>query len=214
LEELPVKIYKYTFRSTVTGSIVCDELFPEDGRRDLDSIDMAWLSTADSQLSEFLDSNKEELTEYLPEYFKDRIIKIEVGDYGVVEGKLHLMSHVWANKELTDQEAAEVMDYLTGQFSDGWGESLEQIQWRQDEVRYDRPYFDTQEGEWDEDTEYATAYFHVHPWNAYTFNITIHDMEVEEVDDPQPDVNEELRQAVLKIKGLIDEVVEELKKIT
>ena len=209
-----MKIYKYTFRSPLLGSIECEELFSnDDGRRELNAIDMAWLVSADDRLSTFLQKNEEDLTEYIPED-KPHLRKIVVGDYGVIEGKLHLLSHLWANEELTEAQMEEVMDYLTGQFSDGWGEGLEQREWREDTVRYETPTFDTTLGEWDEESNYATAYFYVHPWSRYNFSIALHDFGVEEVEDPQPTADEELRQTLLKIKELVDEIVEELKNVT
>ena len=180
--------YKYTFKSPLNGSIQCDEMFREDdGVMELDSLDMARLCDADPDLSTFLDRNKEDLFKYLPDHFKNKtVVKLEVGDYGIFEGHLCLLSYAWTKKELTGQEVQEIMDYLSGQFSDGWGEGLEQREWRTDPVRIPSLYFDTHEGEWEEDYESSTAYFYVSPWVSHSFYIDLVDCEIEEVEDPEP----------------------------
>lgn len=183
-----MKLYKYTFRSPLTGSICCDELFREDdGVKELESLDMARLYNADPDLSDFLEKNKEDLTQYLPDYFKKMMMcKLEVGDYGVVNGDLCLLAHVWTTTKLTENQIGDVSEYISGQYSDGWGEGLEQREWRTDSVQIPIIDFDIYEGEWEEDSDSAGAYFYVHPWNDNQFFIELHYCEEEEIPDPEP----------------------------
>lgn len=182
-----MKLYKYTFKSPLCGSIHCDDLFIDTSNRaELDATEMAHIYNADSELSSFLDNNKEDLTEYLPDYFKSLVNKIEVGDYGVFNGELCLLAHVWATEEMTDRDIDDVQEYISGQYSDGWGEGLEQREWREDRVGISRPYFDPEEAEWDDDTEYTYATFYVHPWSDRQYSIELQYRDIEEIPDPDP----------------------------
>ena len=182
-----MKLYKYTFKSPLSGSIHCDELFVDTkNRADLDAEEMARIYNTDPDLSSFLDNNKEDLTEYIPDYFKPLVHKIEVGDYGVFNGHLCLLAHVWTIDEMTPRQLDEITEYISGQYSDGWGEGLEQREWREDRVQISQPYFDPDEGEWDDDITYAYACFYVHPWSDRQHFIELQYEEQEEIPDPEP----------------------------
>jgi hypothetical protein len=182
-----MKLYKYTFKSPLRGSIQCEKLFSDtDGSKELDSEDMARLCSSDHQLCEFLENNREDLTEYICASLKTDVRKMEVGDYGIMEGELCLLSYVWVEEELTEAGMQEVMDYLTGQLSDGWGEGLAQRHWRKDIARYSTPYFDTYSSDWEGEDHNTEAYFYVSPWYRRGFTLELDNFEIEEVADPEP----------------------------
>ena len=56
-----------------------------------------------------------------------------------LEGKVVGLAVVRAIEELSQQGIEEIKDYLTGQYSDGWGEGFEQrpIEEWQEEVEYE-----------------------------------------------------------------------------
>lgn len=184
-----MKLYKYIFRSPLRGSIYCEELYSDtDGRQELDTYDMARLYVHDSRLADFLEKNSEDVTAYAPENIRNLVDTIELGDYGTVAGNMFLMSHVRSKKELTEDEQSIIRDFITGQLSDGWGESLEQEPWRHDNVELRKPYYDVDYCGWEEDEYRLHGYFHVHPWNSENFYIELHSLDIEEVADPEPRV--------------------------
>ena len=136
-------------------------------------------------MSDFLEDNQEELTEYVGQELPF-VYKMEVGDYGVFSGDLCLLAYVWTTAKLTDAQVQETIEYISGQYSDGWGEGLEQREWREDRVDIPIPYFDPEEGDWDVDEDYTYATFYVHAWNSRNFSIELQYCEEEEIPDPQP----------------------------
>lgn len=109
---------KYYVKGTVRGSRSSDE-FVDD--------------LASYELVEYLDEIKQlldddnELAQYLHE---DSIIygvvtEIRVG-VKVFNHNLYSWTQVTANRKLTKEEKNALLDYLSGQFSDGYGEGLEQ----------------------------------------------------------------------------------------
>lgn len=185
-----MRLYNYIFKSPLFGSISCDELFSDTGgRAHLDSEEMARIYNNDPRLASFLEDNQEDLTEFIHDELESYVRKLEVGNHALLGGSLYLLSYVCTDAKMTDEQAQQVMRYLTGQFSDGWGEGLEQRKWREDEVAIDRPCFNASEGEWDSDTTYADAYFYVHPWSDRQYFIELHECYEEVVPDPKPVVH-------------------------
>lgn len=83
------------------------------------------------------------------------------------------ISTVNCNRELNQNEIDEVKDYITGQFSDGWGEGFEQAVLGTNTVQTEEEFYDEEEGETYTETveqeETITAAF----WNSSNWSIQL-----------------------------------------
>lgn len=138
------------------------------------------------ELSQFLEMNKEDATQFIDdtnELLKN-VIRLELGDYGVFDSEFHLIHHVWIKGELDEipeEEINAVKEYIMGQLSDGWGEGLEQREWLVESVNWTRPYFDEDSCEFDKEDVEETAYYYLKPWDEDT-EIEILDSAEEELE--------------------------------
>ena len=132
---------------------------------------------------------KEDLTPYLSDDLKDCVRKLEVGDIVIEDYNLWLLAHAYVDEELTEAGLELVGEYLISQYSDGWGESLQQHEWREDTVYWDVPYFD---GDWSKEEQRATTAFYVEPEVMHPAYLELRSVEIVEVEDPKPSSLEEL----------------------
>lgn len=179
-----MKLLKCTFRSPLNGSICCEELLSDtDGRVELNSEQMATLYHRNYELKEFLEKNKEDLTFALPDDIKDFVFKAEIGDHTMYEGNLYLLTHVWVDgNDFEGGRRLKIQDWITGQLSDGWGESLEQREWTEDSVLARSTYFDKYDLNFDFSEEYYKAYYYVNPWVSHEFYVELVNCEEDELD--------------------------------
>ena len=122
------------------------------------------------QLSQFLERNKEEMTQYIDSENKplEDVVRLELGDYGVFDGRFCLVHHVWIKgqlDEISEEELLAVEEYIMGQLSDGWGEGLEQREWMNHDVEWSHPYFDTDSADFEEEYFRDTVSYYLAPWN-------------------------------------------------
>ena len=126
-----MKQYKYTVKGTILGTR-CYENYTEDiPPQELveyeEEIRSLFLADEDGNLDP-----DDELSQYLHEnagWEKANLFGVVTEIWvGVknIEGTLYSWTEVTANRELTEIEKEALLDYLTGQFSDGYGEGLEQ----------------------------------------------------------------------------------------
>ena len=181
-----MKTTHFRFKTPCRGRIYGDSVFEgtpyENEGLELSSTTMARLYERCPELSQFLERNKEEMTQYIDSENKplEDVVRLELGDYGVFNGRFYLIHHVWIKgqiDEISEEELLAVQEYIMGQLSDGWGEGLEQREWLDYDVEWSRPYFDEDSAEFEEEYFRDTASYYVVPWNA---EMTITQLDSEE----------------------------------
>ena len=163
------------FKTPCHGRIYGDSVFEgtpyENEGQEINATVMARLYESHPELSEFLERNKEEMTQYIDSENKplEDVVRLELGDYGVFNGKFCLVHHVWIKgqiDEISEEELHAVEEYIMGQLSDGWGEGLEQREWMNHDVEWSRPYFDTASAEFEEEYFRDNVSYYLVPWNS------------------------------------------------
>lgn len=169
-----MKTTHFRFRTPCYGRIYGDSVFEgtpyENEGQEIGATAMAHLYERYSQLSQFLERNKEEMTQYIDSENKplEDVVRLELGDYGVFNGQFCLVHHVWIKgqpDEISEEELHAVEEYIMGQLSDGWGEGLEQREWMNHYVEWSHPYFDTDSAEFEEEYFRDNVSYYLVPWN-------------------------------------------------
>lgn len=170
-----MKTTHFRFRTPCYGRIYGDSVFEgtpyENDGQEISSIAMARLYESHPELSEFLERNKEEMTQYIDSKNKplEDVVRLELGDYGVFNGKFCLVHHVWIKgqiDEISEEELNAVEEYIMGQLSDGWGEGLEQREWLNHDVEWSHPYFDEYSADFEEEDFRDNVSYYLVPWNS------------------------------------------------
>lgn len=163
------------FRTPCYGRIYGDSVFEgtpyENEGQEISATAMARLYESYSQLSEFLERNMEEMTQYIDSENKplEDVVRLELGDYGVFDGRFCLVHHVWIKgqpDEISEEEISAVKEYIMGQLSDGWGEGLEQREWLNHSIEWSRPYFDEYSADFEEEYFRDTVSYYLVPWKS------------------------------------------------
>lgn len=180
-----MKLKKYTFKSPLYGSISCDELFPDtDGVFELSPNGMARLYHYDGEkLMMFLTDNLKDLAAHVPEKFKGLIIRAIFGEFGVQDDMMWLKTEIYAVDDLSDEGIKSICEWITGQLSDGWGESIEQREWKRSREIKKSTVLDEYTLEFEEEEEPVMVYYYINPWNCTEFEVILEDVEEEEWDD-------------------------------
>ena len=170
-----MKTTHFRFRTPCYGRIYGDSVFEgtpyENEGQEISAIAMANLYDSHPELSEFLERNKEEMTQYIDSENKplEDVVRLELGDYGVFNGRFCLVHHVWIKgqlDEISEEEIHAVEEYIMGQLSDGWGEGLEQRAWMSHYIEWSQPYFDTDSAEFEEEYFRDDVGYYLVPWNT------------------------------------------------
>ena len=170
-----MKTTHFRFRTPCYGRIYGDSVFEgtayESGGQEICATAMANLYERYSQLSQFLERNKEEMTQYIDSENKplEDVVRLELGDYGVFNGQFFLVHHVWIKgqpDEISEEELLAVEEYIMGQLSDGWGEGFEQREWLNHYVEWSHPYFDTDSAQFEEEDFRDNVSYYLVPWNS------------------------------------------------
>ena len=181
-----MKTTHFRFRTPCYGRIYGDSVFEgtpyESEGQEISAIAMANLYESHPELSEFLERNKEEMTQYIDSENKplEDVVRLELGDYGVFDGRFCLVHHVWIKgqpDEISEEELLAVKEYIMGQLSDGWGEGLEQREWLSHSIEWSHPYFDEYSAEFEEEYFRDTVSYYIAPWNS---NMKITQLDSEE----------------------------------
>lgn len=170
-----MKTTHFRFRTPCYGRIYGDSVFEgtpyEDEGQEISAIAMANLYDSHPELSEFLERNKEEMTQYIDSENKplEDVVRLELGDYGVFDGRFCLVHHVWIKgqpDEISEEELLAVKEYIMGQLSDGWGEGLEQREWLNHSIEWSHPYFDEYSADFEEEYFRDTVSYYLAPWKS------------------------------------------------
>lgn len=170
-----MKTTHFRFKTPCYGRIYGESVFEgtpyESEGQDIDASVMATLYERHPELSVFLDRNKEEMTQYIDSENKplEDVVRLELGDYGVFNGRFCLVHHVWIKgqlDEISEEEIHAVEEYIMGQLSDGWGEGLEQREWMDQDVEWSQLYFDTDSAEFEEEYFRDNVSYYLVPWNT------------------------------------------------
>ena len=180
-----MKLKKYTFRSPLCGSIYCEELFSDtDGRFEVSAEGMAMLYDRDGdKLMMFLTDNLADMSSHVPEQFKGLIVKAVFGEFGLQEGQMWLKTEIYAVKELSEEQIERICDWIEGQMSDGWGEFIEQREWKRVREYKKSTVFDEYTLEFEDEEEPVFVDYYINPWNSSGFFLIPEDVEEEEWDD-------------------------------
>lgn len=106
----------------------------------------------------------------LAKYFDDPDIKIDEVNIGIkyIDGEMHSYTKITTLEPLdTDEKINKVRDWLTGQYSDGWGEGFEQqyVDHYRDQYEVEEEYEDEDGNiEYETNYEYQDVTVHIHFW--------------------------------------------------
>ena len=184
-----MKQYKYTVKGTILGSRCyedyTEDMTPEEMVEYMEEISSLFPGSDDDELAQYIHEDGERDSQI---YGVVTDIRVNVKN---IKGTLYSWTEVTANRELTEIEKEALLDYLTGQFSDGYGEGLEQREFNS--------YTETAESEeWDEEEQetYMAEYdfqvdMYLHLWQYKKFHlefVNAEDYEVKKVDRKKPKV--------------------------
>jgi len=130
------------------------------------------------EVNELIDKDIQEvggLAYYLDDRYPEAKEKVRDIRIGVMEleGKVVGLAVVRAIEELSQQGIEEIKDYLTGQYSDGWGEGFEQRpieEWRE-EVEYEE--YDEEEDDYYTYTDYENHELYLSFWSFKDWEIRL-----------------------------------------
>ena len=161
---------EYRFVNTLTLNLVTENwTFPEDTSSLLPILD---------EVNELIDKDIQEvggLAYYLDDRYPEAKEKVRDIRIGVMElkGEVVGLAVVRAIEELSQQGIEEIKDYLTGQYSDGWGEGFEQRpieEWRE-EVEYEE--YDEEEDDYYTYTDYENHELCLSFWSYKDWEIRL-----------------------------------------
>lgn len=179
-----MKAKKWTVVSPVTVSISADTPFfldeccgEEQESFDLDMSQSANLVNSSDSLSSFLaNMEKEDLREH---YEEDRnIYKIVFGDSRITEDcdRIIALTYVYTSPELQELPQS-VLDFISGQLSDGWGEGKEQEEVKLCTYYRNTQNFSIESGEMEEEEEGPySIYAYVHFWQPDNFYLNVEEL--------------------------------------
>lgn len=161
---------EYRFVNTLTVNLATESwTYPEDTSSLLPILD---------EVNELIDKDIQEvggLAYYLDDRYPEAKEKVRDIRIGVMEleGKVVGLAVVRAVEELSQQGIEEVKKYLTGQYSDGWGEGFEQrpIEEWQEEVEYEE--YDEEEDDYYTYSGYENRELYLSFWSDKDWEIRL-----------------------------------------
>jgi hypothetical protein len=163
-----------------------------------------------SDLDEFLKNHQEDLARYVREELKGFVVKAMFGGYNTSDTGMCFLTEIYVREEPTELQSLQIMDWITGQMSDGWGEGLEQRKFKDESIRWTQPIFDESTCMWDTEEYTACADYYVHAWTG-KFNLDLVEKEIVDLDIPEPDNKEAL---LKEIREDLDKIIHKLAEIS
>ena len=201
-----MKCIKLTYKSPMFGSVSCEDLESFScGHIDLSPETMEQIHHRSDELGNFLRKHMEDLVDHVPEQLKDIVVKAEFGDFTFDDFGMCFLTEIYVRRMPDALESSLISEWITGQMSDGWGESLEQREFMLDRVEWTQPSFNEDEGIWESEEFLTTACYYVHSWTDKFYLDLIDDMVVE-IDVPQEKELADLKLALEEIKKKIREL--------
>jgi hypothetical protein len=123
------------------------------------------------------------------------------------------LTHIYVNQEPTEEQYSLIVEWITGQMSDGWGEGLEGDTVFMETIQFTTTLFDEDTFEFTNEEQYYTAHYHIHPW-VYGQDWNVEEMlrqTVELVVDEEPteleralgEINQNLALILVKLNKLL-----------
>lgn len=180
-----MKCKKFTYVSTLHGSVESDELITNGiGRIDFGCDGVYSLYNRSEEVATWFNELYEELTKYVPEEFKELIVKAIFGKYIVVDGTVQLLTEIHVRQEPTPQQYDKIQEWVIGQLSDGWGEGVEQKEALVETVKVNSTEFDTDTCDFEECSYRIEAKYYIHPWTSKGWCIECTGLEESDIDIP------------------------------
>lgn len=157
---------KYYVKGTLRGSRSSDEFMDDMAPYELiEYVDDIESLFDDNELAQYIDEDRHKAIYGV-------VTEILVG-VKVIDHNLYSWTEVTATRELTESEQKELLDYLSGQFSDGYGEGLEQQRFTSYSDTATSEEYDEETGEHYEDEYPITVDCYLHLWNSNEFELKI-----------------------------------------
>lgn len=211
-----MRCIKLSYASPVFGSVECFDIpNKEEQEAEFGPETALKLYERSSHTREVLEEYMEDLVDAVPEELEDLIVRAMFGCVDDNDYDLKFITEIYVRQEPTEEQHRQIVEWIAGQMSDGWGEGVEQREVHHEEFEYELYVFDEEDCEYQSSTRYADAYYHLHPWaNDSSWSVKLEGRTPVDLDMEEPNKEEELRTTLLNIKKLIDEIVEELKNVT
>lgn len=180
-----MKCVKLTYMSPLRGSVECEDVVKQDyGKEVFGSEGVYALFYRTYEVDEFLSNCIEDLVQCVPNSLKNLVVKAVFGKHEIHDKCLFLITEIFVRHYPTQEQLDNIQDWITGQLSDGWGESLEQRAVYEEEVTVDTVEFNPCECEFEHDSYDTTAYYYLHPWSYEDWSLEMVNDEEVEVDIP------------------------------
>lgn len=166
---------KYYIKGTLKGS-QSYETFTDD-------ITAAGLTQWSDEIEKFMKDETVELAQYIDDRYsciQGVVTEIYTG-VKLMHGQMCSLTEVTATRELSEDEKDALCQYLTGQFSDGWGEGVEQREFATETVTEEEECYDEDEDEcYTEEYDVQTPLY-LHFWQPNGFKLEF--VELDEINE-------------------------------
>ena len=208
-----MKCTRIMFKSPLHGSVYCEGLTEEhDNRVEFGPYGVLQMYNRGEELLLFTTERCQDLKDCVPDTLKELIVRADFGETLEQDGGLYLVTNIYVNQEPTQEQYSTIVDWVTGQLSDGWGEGLEGDAVFTEDVKFNTTVFDEDTLEFTEEELYYTADYYIHPW-VYKQGWYIEEMlrqTVELVVDEEPseleralgEINQNLALILMKLNKL------------